>query len=81
MSDKLNQAPSNLLPASAQAEPSEDIQGMRALLSRLYREIGVAAVAAELNIQPSGPRITRRPAVVRESTPAKTSPQNASRAA
>lgn len=73
---------SQQIPASDPTEASQDIQGMRALLSRLYREIGIAAVAAELNIQQSGPRITRRTASLSESTTAAlTPPQDISRAA
>ncbi len=55
-------APQADAPAPASEANDLDARGLQDLLARLYREIGVAAVAAELDLQQYGPRSYRRPA-------------------
>lgn len=64
----------NTSSASAPSDQSADDQGLhgqRALLARLYREIGLAAVAAELDLHQYGPRVYQNPASLRPQPPAR----------
>jgi len=53
------------LPEATQDQSgAQELHGQRALLARLYREIGLAAVAAELDLHQCGPRSYANPAAL-----------------
>lgn len=69
MSESKNQ-PSASAPSTSPVE-DQGLHGQRALLARLYREIGLAAVAAELDLHQYGPRAYKNPASLRPQSPAR----------